>query len=444
MRRLIDVFSIQKREAAPLVVFRFLFGLLMFFSIIRFAINGWIAKLYLIPDFHFSYLGFSWIQPLGWATYILFFLCALSALGIALGYRYLLSSVVFFLSFTYIELMDKTTYLNHYYFVSILSFIMIFLPAQCSGSLDSIRGNYRVELIPKWTINALKVFVTIVYFYAGIAKINSDWLLDAQPMTIWLSSKSNWPIVGSLFAHKITAYIFSWAGMVYDLLIPLFLWSKKYRNSAFLVVVIFHVMTRILFPIGMFPFIMIASAMLFLSDSFHKRLESLIYKFLKIDGHKKNDSPVAFSWFPWKRTLVVSVLFIQVLVPLRHVLYPGSVLWTEEGFRFSWRVMLIDKVGSAEFSVINNTDGRMVLIQNDEYLTPLQEKQMATQADFILEYAHLIRDTFMEKWETTDISVYVDSFVAFNGRRARRYISPDVDLANITASLKHKNWIVNE
>ncbi|HEY9117256.1 MAG TPA: HTTM domain-containing protein, partial [Roseivirga sp.] len=119
----------QSTEAAPLAVFRIFFGLMMFFSIARFWVNGWIDKLYIQPKFFFSYYGFEWVKPLGIWTYGLFVICAFSALAVAFGYRYRLAIISFFLSFTYIELMDKTTYLNHYYFISLLSFLMIFLPA---------------------------------------------------------------------------------------------------------------------------------------------------------------------------------------------------------------------------------------------------------------------------------------------------------------------------
>ena len=115
-------------KTAPLAVFRVLFGAMMLLSLIRFWANGWISKLYLEPEFHFSYYGFEWVKPLGNWTYLIFLICGLAALAVALGYKYRLAIVLFFLSFTYIELMDKTTYLNHYYFVSVLSFLMIFLP----------------------------------------------------------------------------------------------------------------------------------------------------------------------------------------------------------------------------------------------------------------------------------------------------------------------------
>ncbi|WP_372906029.1 HTTM domain-containing protein, partial [Rhodohalobacter sp.] len=60
------------QNAAPLAVFRILFGILMLWSIVRFAVNGWIYKLYIEPQFFFSYYGFEWVQPIGEWTYLIF------------------------------------------------------------------------------------------------------------------------------------------------------------------------------------------------------------------------------------------------------------------------------------------------------------------------------------------------------------------------------------
>ena len=161
----------------------------MLYSIIRIWSKGWIESLYLQPSFHFSYLGFEWVKPIDNYTYLIFLICAISSFFVAIGYRYRFSVIILFLSFTYVELMDKTTYLNHYYLVSLISFLMIFLPANASYSLDSFIRNKSFKLIPKWNVDSLKLMICIVYFYAGIAKINSDWLLEAQPLKIWLTSK---------------------------------------------------------------------------------------------------------------------------------------------------------------------------------------------------------------------------------------------------------------
>ena len=177
MKKIISEYFSLKESPYSLAVYRIGFGVLVMFSIARFWFNGWIESLYLEPNFHFSYLGFSWVKPLGIYTYLIFFICFFSAFFVMLGYKYRISIIILFLSFTYIELMDKTTYLNHYYLVSSLSFLMIFLPCSSYFSLDS-KNNKK---IPKWTIDSLKLMLLIVYLYAGLAKVNSDWLFNAQP-----------------------------------------------------------------------------------------------------------------------------------------------------------------------------------------------------------------------------------------------------------------------
>ncbi|MDX1333082.1 MAG: HTTM domain-containing protein, partial [Robiginitalea sp.] len=271
-------------EAAPLAVFRIFFGLMMLISIIRFWAYGWIEKLYLEPKFHFSYYGLEWVKPLGTWTYLLFFICGLAALMVALGFKYRWSVVVFFLSFTYIELMDKTTYLNHYYFISILSFLMIFLPAGAYYSVDAWRDPARrFQFVPNWSLDSVKLLLGIVYFYAGLAKLNSDWLLHAMPLKIWLPSKFDIPLIGSLMGYEWVHYVFSWAGALYDLSIPFLLLYRPTRWFAFSLVVVFHALTRILFPIGMFPYIMIVGTLIFFDARVHLRILGFFSRVLRID-----------------------------------------------------------------------------------------------------------------------------------------------------------------
>lgn len=240
-------------DPSGLAVFRILFGLLMLFSLIRFWYKGWIESLYINPKLNFKYYGFEWVESLGSYTYLLFIVCAIASLFVALGFKYKFSIIIFFLSFTYIELIDKTTYLNHYYFVSVLSFLMCFLPANKFFSLDNYLDGTSCEKIPKWTVDSIKLLICIVYFYAGLAKINSDWLLKAMPLAIWLPSKYDIPLIGQTFMQlKWVHYLMSWGGMIYDLAIPFLLLNKKTRPFAFIMVIIFHLLTKILFPIGMF------------------------------------------------------------------------------------------------------------------------------------------------------------------------------------------------
>jgi hypothetical protein len=96
-------------SAAPLAVFRIALGMLLFLSIIRFWAKGWIHDLYIAPKYFFSFYGFEFINAPGQYIYILFAICGLSALLFAVGLFYRVSSITLFVSFTYIELIDKST-----------------------------------------------------------------------------------------------------------------------------------------------------------------------------------------------------------------------------------------------------------------------------------------------------------------------------------------------
>ena len=432
-------------NAAPLSVFRIGFGVMMLASIIRFWSYGWIEKLYLEPKFHFTFYGFEWIKPIGNYTYLLFAICGLAAFFILIGFKYRIAIITFFLSFTYIELMDKTTYLNHYYFITVLSFLMCFLPANAYFSLDALIRKKQYKQIPKWTIDSIKLLLGTVYLYAGLAKLNNDWLFKAMPLKIWLPSKYDIPIIGETLMHKDWFHFaMSWSGMFYDLAIPFLLLYKKTRTLAFIIVVIFHVFTRILFPIGMFPYIMIVSTLIFFDATVHEKILNIFRKgisFLKFKTIALSDQAYRYSY----RKLVLPILIVffalQLVFPWRYLVYPNELFWTEEGFRFSWRVMLMEKAGYANFKIVNSETNDFFYVDNTDFLTPFQEKQMSFQPDFILEYAHYLGDHFKSQGHQ-NIQVFVDCYVALNGRLSQPYIDPKIDLYKEKESFKHKNWIL--
>ncbi len=441
--RLKEYFN-KNTEAAPIAVFRIFFGVMMLLSIVRFWSYGWIDKLYIQPKFFFSYYGFDFIKPIGGYTYLVFIICGLSAIFVAIGFKYRIAIITFFLSFTYIELMDKTTYLNHYYFISILSFLMIFLPANAYYSVDAKKNDNSFQFIPRWSIDAIKLLLGIVYFYAGIAKLNSDWLIKAMPLKIWLPSKYDVPLLGDLMQQEWIHYLFSYTGALYDITIPFLLLYRRTRMVAFILVVVFHALTRVLFPIGMFPYIMIISTLIFFSANFHHKVLAAISNVFRINK-EVFDTEKTFSLASIQHKIIINTLslffIIQLLLPFRYLLYPGELFWTEEGYRFSWRVMLMEKAGYANFKIVDSGTGKRFYIDNDDFLTPFQQKQMATQPDFILQYAQYLKKHF-EREGHQNVQVFVESYVALNGRLSSPYIDPNIDLGTQKESLKHKTWII--
>ncbi|HSY60857.1 MAG TPA: HTTM domain-containing protein [Cytophaga sp.] len=437
-------YFLKSTSAAPLVVFRIGLGLMLFISTIRFWLNGWIEGLYIAPKYFFPYYGFEYIVPLGSYTYVLFIICGLSALFVALGFYYRLSILSLFLSFTYIELIDKTTYLNHYYFISMICFLMIFLPAHVYFSVDAYRNSaLRSNKIPQWCIDSIKLFICLLYVCAGIAKINADWLFEATPLKIWLPARNDMPVIGFLFNYTWIYFLFSWFGCLYDLCIPFLLWNKRTRLLAYFFVILFHVLTSMLFPIGMFPYIMIITALIFFSAQFHQQIIQFIQQF--IPGSRitiENEHTFIYTQFQqyFVKGIIFTFFVIQLLVPFRFLCYPGELFWTEEGYRFSWRVMLMEKAGYAQFTV-KDTSGKYLIVNNEAFLTQQQEKMMATQPDMILQYAHVLADYYAAHG-FKDPMVFADVYVALNGRLGRAMVDTHVDLAKEKESFAHKSWII--
>lgn len=442
--RMLDKFVRRRVSNAPLVIFRVLFGAMMVVSIVRFILNGWIDAFYVRPQLHFPFYGMEWIRPMPqlW-MHALFGLMLLTALGIMLGLFYRTCCTLFFLAFTYVELIDKTFYLNHYYFISLLGFLLIWLPANRRMALDSWRNpGASAKQTSVLNINILRLQVGIVYLFAGLSKVNRAWLLDAMPLRIWLPANGHLPLLGNLLKQSWVAYAFSWFGALYDLTIPFWFLIPRLRWIAYATVVIFHILTWVLFPIGVFPIVMIVSGLLFFPcETQESWLSTVESKFFSRSG-PRNESPIRRGVGAPKALFFAFYLVVQVLIPLRYLLYPGNIYWNEEGFRFSWRVMLMEKAGYVAFKVTDpNTRRRYVVVNNLDYLTPYQERMMSTQPDMILQFAHYLKKEYQKKG-IVDPIVTADSFVSLNGASSRRFIKPDVNLSNELVDLAHRNWLI--
>lgn len=429
----------------PLAIFRIAFGILMLYSTVRFIRKGWVKELYIDPPFHFTYYGFSFIQPLpGDGMYFVFGALVCLTVMIILGLGYRVAVITFFLLFTYVELLDKAYYLNHYYFVSLLSFVLIFLPMNRKWALDSwFFPQLRQNWTPRWTIKIIQLQLGLVYFLAGVAKLNHDWLFGAQPLQIWLRAHTDFPIIGRYFITDWFPYIMSWAGAFYDLTIVGWLLWRRTRWLAYGAVLGFHIMTDLLFQIGVFPWVMIACTLIFFTTEDYR----VVFSWFKRADWLKLSTPPETQSMHWQLPrwgLVLFTLFFvtQVGISFRHYLYPGNTLWTQEGFRYGWRVMLVESSGYSVFKVHDPATERTWYVYPDDYLTQFQENQMNFQPDMILEFAHYLEDQYRQQGHA-DVEIRVETYVRFNGRSSRLLIAPTVDLTQYPRqSLKHQPWII--
>ena len=434
-----STFLAQRVSIAPLVIFRIAFGVLLLYSTLRTIQKGWVAELYIEPAYHFSF--FSWLTPLeGIGMYIVFWIMAISALCIVLGLLYRVNTVLFLLLFLYVELLDKTYYLNHYYLVTLLTFWLTIVPAHHWYSIDAyIFKSIRSKSCANWHILIFKFQLSVVYFFAGLAKVNPDWLLRAQPMATWLPGKYSLPLIGKWMYLKETAFLFSWAGCFYDLFIWIFLWIKKTRAISYGFVLIFHILTGILFPrIGMFPYIMIVSTIIFFSPSWHERILFSLPSSKKWENEEPK--PSAKTAGPWIALILGCYIIIQLCLPLRYLWYDGNLFWHEQGYRFSWRVMLMEKNGDTAIIVKHPKTNIQTEVDQDQYLTPFQQQQMRSQPDMILQFGGFVGGEFKDKYGY-DPEVYVKSRLSLNGTRSQPFTNDTFDIYQMKDPMK-QGWIL--
>jgi hypothetical protein len=440
-----------------LIYFRIVFGGIMLWEVTRFFKYDWINRYYIEPAIHFTYYGFGWIKPWpGRGMYFHFIVLGIAAAFILVGFFYRAAAAVFFLGFTYVFLLEHARYLNHFYLVCLISFLLIFLPANRGFSVDALWWRkIRSDRVEAWTLWLLRAQVGIAYFFGGIAKLNADWLRGGEPMRIWLSPFTKLPVFGPILQNESVVYSFVYGGLLLDLLIvPLLLW-KRTRLFAFFAAIVFNLMNSILFSIGIFPWFMLAASLIFFPPDLMRRFARAV----KSQGHSglepapqqtavKNPTvTVAETCGPLstRQKRIVGLLAVymgvQLFMPLRHYLYPGNVSWTEEGHNFSWHMKLRTKSGEALFTITHPQSGQSWTVNPATYLPKWQLVKMTTKPDLIVQFAHyLAEQKRREGYDNVEVRAHV--MASLNGRKPQSMVDPNVDLTKERMSLLPARWVL--
>ncbi|WP_115462746.1 HTTM domain-containing protein [Winogradskyella aurantiaca] len=429
-------FLFRQIDNSSLIVFRIFFGLLCFLESVGAIFTGWVKRTLIEPEFTFSFIGFEWLQPLpGIWMYIYYVLMGLFGLCIMIGYKYRWTALAFAMMWTATYLMQKSAYNNHYYLLFILSFLMVLLPAHRYKSLDAKFNpkiiKYSMSNWIRWLIIA-QLF--ILYTYASLAKLYPDWL-DTSVMAILMKPKAYYPIIGDLLQQKSMHYFIAYGGIVFDgLIIPLLLW-KPTRKIAFFSAVFFHLFNSIVFGIGIFPYLALAFSVFFFSPETVNRL------FLKSKPLYKTHE-VRIPKYASLGTLVLfSYILIHIALPLRHHFFKDNVLWTEEGHRLAWRMMLRSKKGSVYFTIKDKKTSIVTNVNLNDYVTPKQRRALSTKPDFIWQFAQRLKNEYAQKGQ--EVEVYASSFVSVNGKPHKALIDKDVDLGSVSWDpSRHSEWIL--
>lgn len=425
-----------KIDNSPLIIFRIFFGILVALECYGAIFTGWIRRTLIEPEFTFTFIGFEWLQPLpGFGMYYYFFIMGTLGLCIAIGYKYRLGIISFTVMWTAVYLMQKSAYNNHYYLLVLISLFMCFFPAQKAYSIDvrkkpEIKSDFMPSYV-KW-IFVLQLF--IMYSYASIAKLYGDWL-DLGIIRILMLDKADYPLIGQLLQETWLHTLIGIFGILFDLIIvPALLW-KPTRKWAFITSIFFHLFNSVVFQIGIFPYLSLAFTVFFFEP---KSIQNIFFKRKTFYGGQEVEIPFYKTYLI---TLMTAYFLVQVSLPLRHYFIEDNVLWTEEGHRLSWRMMLRSRAGITDFNLVNLENGDSFKVNLDAYLTSKQKEKVVAYPDFMWQFAQHLKKEHAKKGEK--VSVFVTSKISINGKPYKEFINPKIDMANADWDhFRHHEWIL--
>jgi hypothetical protein len=428
-----DKWLFTQVDNSALVLFRMIFGFLLAVEAFGSIGMGAVRRLFIEPQTTFTFIGFEFLEPLpGNWMYNVYVLLGVAGLMIMIGYKYRIAITFYAITWTYVYLLQKSSYNNHCYLIMLLNYLMIFLPAHKSASIDAWRDpQLRKEHMARWIYYFIIAFLFIIYAYASIAKFYPDWLDGSFPKYLMAGRGRDFDILQHEWAHTAILYF----GLFFDLLIIPFLLWKPTRWSAVIASVFFHIFNSVVFQIGIFPYLALSFLLFFFTtQTVHKRLiwKKAYYKAgeILVPAHKKF---IVFS--------TTTFLLVMLLLPLRHWIIADDVLWTEEGHRLSWRMMLRSRSGDTQFYVVDKETQIRTRIRLSEYLSSKQQSSVQSKPDFIWQFAQKLKKSYADQGK--DIQVFVDSKVSINGRKYSQFIDPQVDLAAVEWNhFEHHDWIM--
>ena len=422
---------------SPLIVFRILFGCIMFMEFGGALYSGWVTEVFITAPFRFTFIGFEFLQNMqGPGMYVYYTVGCLLAVLVGVGLFYRPASILLALMWTTVYFSQKGHYNNHYYLMVLICWLMAIVPANRRASFDVKFGLVKAtNECARWCLSVFIIQIAIVYTYASIAKMYPDWV-KAMPMRIWFEKRTEHPQLGFLFASDTFAYFVAYSGILFDLLIvPALLW-KRTRTLAVVAMLIFHQFNKMVFGIGVFPYLaMSLNVFFFPGTTFDNTvgIEKNIFNYPAYSAQKQRIITILLSVFvAW-----------QVLTPLRHHLYKGDVVFTEEGHRMSWRMMLRSKRGSAVFTVKDKNSDSTWIINPTDYVLRYQSRNVATRPDFIWQFAQHLKQEYKERGY--DVAVYCKCLCSVNGRPMRFLVDPGTNLATAPwHPFKHNNWVLTD
>ena len=432
-------------DISSIIYFRIVFGLVMTVWSLVLIMDGDPYTLFTHDPYHFSYWGFWWLKPLsGDGMAIVYYLMLLASVFITIGYKYRLAICTLFLGKLYVFLLVPADFGNRPYFILLLTIILIAIPAHGALSVDAHRNKkLRSDTTPAWHLYLLRFQMAAVFFWAGIAKYNADWL-SGYVIHLDLVS-SPYSFLHWLVTTPIDSSVIAWAIFLFQLLITPFLLWKKTRIFAALAAAIFVSSLWALYNLGAFPWLVLFIVLLFFDPSWPRQVLNKLRALN--EPHAKLPKPSKQKLIS-NGALVFILIYasVQLFLPLRQFIYPGNANWSTEGSNFSWKMFSKHKFFAADprITVYDRTSGQTYQVHIPDYVdTKSKNIEFLWQPRLLEQFAHMVaKDYYANGF--TDIEVNAIIVISLNEHRPIPLLDPTYNLLSEKPHpfrIKHLDWI---
>ncbi|KAJ8260633.1 hypothetical protein COCON_G00163560 [Conger conger] len=456
-------------DPAALGIFRFMFGLLMAVDITQERGLSHLDYKYLdgTPVCRFPLFNFLQPLPLDW-MYLVYVVMFLGAVGIMLGCVHRLSCLMFISTYWYVFFLDKTAWNNHSYLYGLIGFQLSLMDANRYWSIDGLwNAKKKNAHVPLWNYTILRAQIFIVYFIAGIKKLDSDWVGGYSMQHLahhWLFD----PFKLILPVEMVSLLVVHGGGLVLDLTAGYLLFFDATRPFAMFFVSYFHCMNSQLFSIGMFAYTMLASSPIFCYPDWPRRFFGGFPSVLKAvlppaeptpqsstscvypetaagsaDG--QGPPPVPRPLKPGRRHrlgALFTLLYLseQFFLPYSHFITQGYNNWTNGLYGYSWDMMVHTR--THQHVKITYRDGKTGDIG---YLNPgvfTQTRRWKDHGDMLKQYATCLSHNLVH-YNITEPQIFFDIWVSINERFQQRIFDPRVDIVTADWSpFRPNSWLM--
>lgn len=432
-----------------ITLFRTIFSFILLIQTYYFISNGFIKENIIEPFMLFPFI--SGLNPMAEIyLVVLSYIMLVANIGMLFNKTAKISTLFFVCSFTYFWLLDKTYFNNHYYFMSLICFILLVVEHKSSFQ--------KINYVSRWSLFALQAMVVITYLIAGINKLNPYWLIDLQPITFILENKCD-VTENTFFINPLLVLLITYAGLLFDLLIGFLLFYKRTKLLAFILVIGFNIMNYLLFldnsEIGVFPFIMISTLILFINPEYLTKVFNVTE-----GGSHKRESHQLIKYF------IAAFLLLQIILPFRHLIFKGYVDYNGIGQRFSWRMKSMCKTptteGIIQFSVIDKKSKTQIAyfhllnmekqfkksgIHENLYLTKNQIIKLLYYPDLLPVFTKKIESIISNHTSKTynvnlNFIITANCHIKFMERTSQPLINTSIDLTEASGFNSNK-WLNN-